>query len=87
LFLNKCTAERGIVPVRGDLFEPLAAVYPRGCVALAEAQLRTGDFSLQHFVRSCLDARFLVGFKVGSKEEALFHNLNVPDDLPSDARV
>ena len=45
---------RGVVPRhRGSgLYEPLAAVYPAECLALARERLRGEDWSLQGFVRA-----------------------------------
>src|SRR5204862_64335 len=39
---------RGVIPVNGDRYEPLCAVYPRRAAAAAREALASGDVSLQH---------------------------------------
>ena len=77
---------QGIVPRRGHRFEPLAAVYSRGCAALAEAQLRSSDRSMQRFAGAALNAGFIQERLVGPVEEHFFFNLNSPQDRNALAR-
>ncbi|MCA1658570.1 MAG: molybdenum cofactor guanylyltransferase [Verrucomicrobiaceae bacterium] len=72
-----CTPDRGIVP-RG---QPLAAVYPAGARALAESCLRSSDRSMQQFAMRCV-TRGLVRLKeISLSENALFANMNTPEDV------
>ncbi len=74
-------AATGCVPRDDRWFEPLAAVYPRACLPLAEACLRDADRSMQRFVRLAVE-RGLVGIRdLRPGERALFKNLNQPGDL------
>ncbi len=67
---------------RHDLwFEPLAAVYPRACLALAETCLREADRSMQRFVRLAVEAGLINERAVSAAECALFQNTNLPSDL------
>ncbi len=76
-----------ISPVRMNakepqLFEPLAAVYPRAALALAEECLRTDERKLEAFIRA-LEANALALIRpVEAGEAALFTNWNCPADLP-----
>ncbi|HMP83110.1 MAG TPA: molybdenum cofactor guanylyltransferase [Verrucomicrobiota bacterium] len=85
--LARCTNACGVVPILNGRFEPLAAVYPRECAALAASQLRSHDFSLQHFVQASLDAGLVKPFEVATDEMELFHNLNSPEDLTPAGRL
>ena len=73
----------GAVPRRNGFFEPLAAIYPRSCRALADRQLRGGKFMMQDFVRAALGENLLIERNVEPSEERFFTNMNTPDDLLS----
>ena len=73
----------GAVPRRNGFFEPLAAIYPRSCRALADRQLRGGKFMMQDFVRAALGENLLIERNVEPSEEPFFTNMNTPDDLLS----
>jgi len=79
--LQLCGDDKGVVPRASDRFEPLAAVYPAGCVALAEAALCEGDFSMQRFVRRAQEQDLLRTRILCDAETLLFANLNTPADL------
>jgi molybdopterin-guanine dinucleotide biosynthesis protein A len=76
--LDRCEPEQGCVPRHGasDLYEPLAAVYPRACGALAERQMRGEDRSMQAFVRAA--GSLLQPRDISAEEELLFANWNYP---------
>ena len=72
----------GVVPETGAGLEPLAAVYPRACLPLAEQSLATADRSMQRFVKLA-HAQGLLSFRtISAAEEPLFRNVNAPSDLP-----
>lgn len=71
----------GCVPRADRWFEPLAAVYPRICLTLAEACLRAADRSMQRFVRLAVEAGLVGMRELRPSERALFQNLNQPGDL------
>lgn len=72
----------GVVPLRrSGLFEPLAALYPREFLALAERSLQAGQLSLQAACRQAVAAGLLNPRPVSPAEERLFHNWNQPGDI------
>ena len=79
--LELCRQQRGVVAQRADRFEPLAAVYPKRSLRLAAAALRSGDFSMQNFVRAAIKQDMLRVRKISDDEAPLFANLNTPADL------
>ena len=63
--------------------EPLAAVYLRAALAVADECLRTGERKLETFIRA-LHAKCLAAIRpVEAGDAALFTNWNSPDDVPS----
>ncbi len=80
-------AAKGVVPSVAALvraranFEPLAAVYPRAALAIADECLRTGERKLETFIRK-LKANQLVSVQsVAEEKAALFTNWNEPEDV------
>jgi molybdopterin-guanine dinucleotide biosynthesis protein A len=84
--LEGCGDEEGLVPRSRKGFEPLAAVYPARCAALAAACLRSGDFSMASFVRRALTKELLLERIISPAEELLFTNLNTPADFEKSRR-
>lgn len=72
---------RGVIPVRADFFEPLAAIYPVGSGDLAAECLRSGQRSLQHFAEAALARGILLRRPVAPAEEPLFWNVNTPEEF------
>ena len=75
------SAAAGCVARDDRWFEPLAAVYPRACLPLAESCLRDADRSMQRFVRLAVEGGLLGLHDLRPGERALFKNLNQPGDL------
>ena len=74
--------ECSVIPVAEDgWFEPLAAVYARDLAPLVTQCLRGEDRSMQHFIRTALDAGLAITHPISPAERALFQNLNSPEDL------
>ena len=61
--------------------EPLAGIYPRTALAIADECLRAGEFKLETFVRELESAQLAVILSVTEKETPLFTNWNAPEDL------
>ncbi|MBA3651741.1 MAG: molybdenum cofactor guanylyltransferase [Chthoniobacterales bacterium] len=78
-FLRSLLALGGAVAQGPHGFEPLAAVYPTSCAALAAQGLSSGDFSMQNFVREANGQGLLVACAISGPD--LFTNLNSPSDL------
>lgn len=79
--LDACSDGRGMVPVLGGNFEPLAAVYPRAMRELVQRALGKGELSLQRVIRDGLDAGLFDTCPVTERERPLFRNVNTPSDL------
>ncbi len=77
--------EGGLVPLAREgarfLYEPLAAIYPRSCLSLAEARLADEDHSMQGFVRACAEAGLVTGWEIPAEFRPALRNVNTPADL------
>ncbi len=72
----------GLVPVEeSGRLHPLAAVYPRACLDIAEACLGGEDHSLRHFVQRASGEGLLRPYLLAREQVSLFVNLNTPVDL------
>ena len=73
--------ESARLPSAAANIEPLAAVYPRGALAIADECLRAAEYKMESFIRR-LEAGGLASVCIfAEKEAALFANWNVPGDL------
>jgi molybdopterin-guanine dinucleotide biosynthesis protein A len=84
--LARCSDDQGVVPRSSRGFEPLAAVYPASCVALAATSLLSRDFSMESFVQGALRKKLVREHTISPPEEHLFANLNTPADYESARR-
>lgn len=84
--LARCSDDQGLVPHSSRGFEPLAAVYPTRCVALAASSLLDRDFSMESFVQGALRKKLLREHTISQPEEHLFANLNTPADYENARR-
>ena len=81
VLLTECTAQCGaVVSLEGDYFEPLAAVYPRAMLALAEEQIAGGRLAMQEFIRLGM-VRGLMRAASAVIVAEWFTNVNAPSDL------
>jgi molybdopterin-guanine dinucleotide biosynthesis protein A len=76
-----CSDDVGIIPRTGEDFEPVAAVYPRRSLRIAESCLATRSYSMQHFAERCVSEDLVTVRKVEPENESLFLNMNTPADL------
>lgn len=72
---------QGIIPVRAGRFEPLAAIYPRSALILAEARLAGEDRSLQGFCHAAETKGLIRSWLVTEEWVEQFRSVNSPDDL------
>ncbi len=73
----------GIVPWDGERFHPLAAVYPRDVLEIAQRRVASRELAMQAFVRE-LEGEGMVKRRGLSAEEArLFANMNTLEQLES----
>ena len=85
-FLQKLAAlaaepRTGVVPVLGGRFEPLAAIYPKGALPIAEGRLRLGIRKLENFVAELEHSGLVTRHIVAEADAALFANWNEPGDV------
>jgi len=68
----------GVIPRCGETFEPLAAVYPREALSLAEHCRTERELTLQVLARRLVDSNLVLACDVSEGE--LFTNINTPED-------
>jgi len=79
--LARCTTQCGTVPRHDDFYEPLAAVYPKGMLSLADQNLSAKRYALQNFASAGIRAKMLQSLEINPDEAILFKNVNRPEDL------
>jgi molybdopterin-guanine dinucleotide biosynthesis protein A len=84
--LAMCSNNGGVVPRRNERFEPLAAIYPARCLALAESCLNAGEYSMQQLALRAANAGLITTRQIADSEDSLFFNLNTPADLAAITR-
>jgi molybdopterin-guanine dinucleotide biosynthesis protein A len=72
---------QGVIPLNGDRFEPLCAVYPKEAASLAEEVLAGEDVSLQQFSRLLMTRGRACSYSITAGEAPLYLNANTPEDL------
>lgn len=71
----------GVVPRLNGALEPLAAIYPKSCHALALAALAGTRRAARDFAEACLTARAVRTLAVTRREADNFRNWNRPSDI------
>jgi molybdopterin-guanine dinucleotide biosynthesis protein A len=84
--LSHSTEAMGCVPVTGTGYQPLAAVYPKAALAIAEDHLARGQYAVRTFVEAATNSGLLRPFPIAAMEEELFFNWNRPSDRKPDGR-
>ena len=72
----------GVIPVNGENFEPLCAIYPVEAAAAARTALAGGDLSLQRLAQTLIRENRAIAHPLSQAEKEFFHNVNTPTDLP-----
>ncbi len=71
----------GIVPVLNGRFEPLAAIYPKDALQIAEGRLLAGNRKLEDFIAGLERSGLMTRHIVAETDAALFANWNEPGDV------
>jgi molybdopterin-guanine dinucleotide biosynthesis protein A len=71
----------GVVPVKGDRFEPLCAIYPREAAWVFSEALAGGRATMQDVVRELVERNLVQTRDLSESETGLYHNVNRPEDL------
>ena len=66
-------------PEQKKFYEPLAAIYSRACLPIAERHLAGKDWSMQKFIRAAVAAGLLLEFRIPRGARRLFLNANTPE--------
>ncbi len=73
-----CAPGRGVVGRRGKFFEPLAAIYPRDWLPLAQAALARRELSLQCLLADAVARGLMREREITASELPWFENSNAP---------
>jgi len=76
--LAECAPGVGVVGRHGDFYEPLAAIYPRELLPLAQAALAKRELSLQTLLAVAVAQGRLKVRAISREEAAWFENRNEP---------
>lgn len=79
--ISRANTQAGVIPIVDEQFEPLAAIYPRCCLAEVRQQLDSGRLSLQNLGRTGCDGGWLLPWKVPREWVPEFANWNSPSDI------
>jgi molybdopterin-guanine dinucleotide biosynthesis protein A len=72
-----------VVPRLNHALEPLAAIYPKSCHALACAAIAKSRHSVRDFAAACLHERAVRALPVPREDAGCFVNWNKPSDVLS----
>jgi molybdenum cofactor guanylyltransferase len=76
--LNECTPGVGVVGRRGEVFEPLAAIYPRKLIWSAWDALARDRYAMQPLIRVAVEQGLLRVREISAEHATLFANWNEP---------
>lgn len=76
-----CDRLTGVVPKLNGELEPLAAIYPKRCHAIAFAAIARSQHSARDLAAACLRERAVRTLAVERDEVECFLNANLPTDL------
>lgn len=75
----------GVVPVREDQLEPLAAVYPYAALASGEQRAHSGELALHKWVQALMSDNLVAVWKIPDEFNECFFNANTPEEWKSQA--
>ena len=79
--VSHCDPRTGVVPRLHHQLEPLAAIYPKRCHALAAAAIRHSCWAARDFAKAAQRERAVRTLPVAPAEEQNFLNWNGPADV------
>lgn len=80
MLMEKCGQTTGVVPALNSRLEPLAAIYPKRCHALALVTLAGPNRAMRKFADACLQEKAVQTLPVASGLAVNFANWNTPAD-------
>jgi molybdenum cofactor guanylyltransferase len=82
-----CDPVTGVVPERAGHLEPLAAIYPQRCHALAAEFLASSRHAVWAFAAACREQSGVRLWSVSGQDAECFANWNSPVDVPRNTIV
>jgi molybdopterin-guanine dinucleotide biosynthesis protein A len=79
----QCDAATGIVPNFDGRLEPLAAIYPKRCHAIASDLMARSRLAAREFAEKCLAESAIRTMPVAPSDARCFANWNTPADVTS----
>ncbi len=76
-----CTREVGAVPELDGRLEPLAAIYPKRCHALAAEAIAQSRYAVRDFVAACVAERAVQIHRVAPADASCFTHWTTPTDF------
>jgi molybdopterin-guanine dinucleotide biosynthesis protein A len=70
----------GAIAVHQDFFEPLASLYPKSALGIAQALIAEGQYTLQRFAAACIGQSLASKWVVPQEFEHCLTNWNNPTD-------
>jgi molybdopterin-guanine dinucleotide biosynthesis protein A len=70
-----------LIPVNGDYFEPLCAIYSKSCESAAASLLGSSDNSLQSFSKTLVAQKLASPYYLSAVEKSLYFNVNRREDF------
>jgi len=77
----RCDRLTGAVPRLENELEPLAAVYPKRCHAIAFDAIARSRHAVRDFAEACIREQALRPFTVSERDRGCFANWNAPEDV------
>jgi molybdopterin-guanine dinucleotide biosynthesis protein A len=72
----------GVLPLAGEFFEPLCAIYPAAAASAAKAALASDDVSLQSLAQTLVRKNRAQVHPLSEADRLVYLNVNTPGDLP-----
>ena len=79
--LEKAGDYEVLVPVRESRYEPLAALYRRSVIPVAERNIAMEDFKMLHTIKQTKHLEVAMSDTLPFYHPGLFANINRPEDL------
>jgi molybdenum cofactor guanylyltransferase len=73
-----CSETRGAVPRFNHQLEPLAAIYPRSSLKIAQELLDSGRYAAWNFAERCVEHNLAAFIDLPDQHSACFENWNTP---------
>jgi molybdopterin-guanine dinucleotide biosynthesis protein A len=72
---------QSVLPVNGDYFEPLCAIYSKSAEPFASALLPDKTYSLQRLSQRLIDEKLANSYPLSTAEKSLYLNVNRREDM------